>query len=327
MARKSALREQIYENIRKLPADVDPRAAANVALEILEESAWHFSRDCKRLPAPVIRELLARKPTDATHIYLTLAVHADPKDAALAKSWARAIQGLADLETINRWESSQKKTKFRALAKNKHLLPAIQGAAANGKNVSDDMLAVLVADGSAESVDALIPNLDPKGSAHRLDALRRLRVHAKDTPTLRELLGELDREAVKLGARGKGIAALIGIPDQPQFWFRARISSAANAGPVPAIQISIDVDTRKASWFEVAVAKIARGDIAGYTSFNQSRLHDDPLRIGRCDAASLPAWLASVAKKLRVTWAPPFVSSKVSGAKLAQIANWLVPPV
>ena len=168
--------------IRKLPADIDPVLAADVALEILVDSAWVFSRDCKRLPPTVMRDLLRRKPKDATHVYLTLAVDPDETDAQLAKSWGRAIQGIADLETINRWHSTQKKEKYAALAKDHHLLPAIQGAAANGENVSNDMLAVLVADGSDESMDALIPHLEHGGD--RLDSLRLLRVHARNTPRL-----------------------------------------------------------------------------------------------------------------------------------------------
>jgi len=73
MVRKpeTALREQIQKTIRKLPADIDAVVAADVALEILIDSAWLFVRKCKTLPPSVIRELLGRKPTDASHIYLT----------------------------------------------------------------------------------------------------------------------------------------------------------------------------------------------------------------------------------------------------------------
>ena len=318
---KAALREQI----RKLPANIDTVLAADVALEILVDSAWAFSRDCKRLPPAVIRELLGRKPVEAIHIYFTLAVDPDAKDGTLLANWARAIQGLADLETINRWASKQKKEKFAALAKDKHLLPAIQGAAANGENVSMDMLAVLVADGSDESIDALIPHLDAAGSTHRLDALRMLRVHAKDTPALRTLLAELDRDAEASGIPAHRIARLIGLPESNPFWFRASVSSQAPEGHIPPIQLHVEVDSRKAAWFKVYASRIARGEIEGHTSFTHDRTHDDQLGIGRCDAAELPTWLASVAKKLRIAWDTPFISSNVRGAKRDRIAHWLVP--
>jgi hypothetical protein len=326
VARKSK-RDQIWETIRKLPADVDPILAADVALEILVDSAWSFSRECKRLPPAVIRELLRRMPTDATHVYLALAVDADARDAALVKRWARAIQGLADLETINRWDSKPKRDKFRALAKNKHLLPAIQGAAARGENVSNNMRAVLVADGSAESIDALIPHLDVAGSSSRLDALRMLRVHAKDTPALRTLFAELDRDAAKVGSAAHGIANLIGLrlPDTDAFWFTAAISSRVPDGYIAPVQLHVVVDSRKASWFLVDVAKIERGTIAGSTSFTHDVLHHDELRIDRCEPPDVPSWLAAVAKKLKITWDAPYISSNMRGAKREQIARWLVP--
>lgn len=311
---KAAVREQI----RKLPGHVDPELAADVALEILVDSAWAFSRDCKRLPPAVIRELLRRAPTEAAHVYFTLAVDPDAKDGALLASWARAIQGLADLETINRFASKQKKEKFQRLAKDEHLLPAIQGAAARGENVSMDMLAVLVADGSDESLDALIPHLDIAGSSHRLDALRMLRVHAKDTPALRALLADLDRDAEKSGSPAHRIARLIGLPESTPFWFRASLSSRD-------VQLSVEIDSRKASWFRVDVARVDRGGIEGYTSFTHDRIHDDALGIGRCDAGEVPAWLARVAKQLRLAWDPPYITSNVRGAKRDKIARWLVP--
>ena len=39
----------------------------------------------------------------------------------------------------------------------------------------------------------------------------------------------------------------------------------------------------------------------------------------------VPAWLVKVAKKLRVTWDAPVISSSVRGSKRAQISKWLLP--
>ncbi len=316
MARRSAIRE----HIRKLPADVDPSLAADVVLEILVDSAWVFSRDCKRLPPAVMREVLRRPPTDATHVYMTLAVDPDDSDAQLAKSWARAIQGLADLETINRWHSKQKKEKFAALAKDRHLLPAIQGAAARGENVSNDMLAVLVADGGDESLDALVPHIEGND---RLDSLRLLKVHARDTPRLRSLFAELDREADKAGSPAHAIARSIGLSDAPVFWFTASIWMQVVESAVSPLQVHVTVDSRKATWFQVDVAKIEGGTIAGYTQFTHDRTTDG-LGLGRCTAAEVPVWLAKVGNKFRARWARPSIASNVRGTKRDQIASWLL---
>lgn len=325
MSRKSgsALRAQISESIRKLPADIDPVVAADVVLELLVDSAWAFSRECKRLPPTVMRELLRRRPTDSTHVYLTLAVDPDEPDAVLEKSWGRAVQGLADLETINSWHSKQKRAKFLALAETDHLLHAIRGASANGDNVSNNMLAVLVADGSDESIDALVPHLEPIGD--RLDAMRLLRVHAKDTPRLRTLFAQLDDDAEKAGSPAQRIARLVGLPHEKQFWFTASIWSATPEHQLPAVQLHITIDSRKAAWFGVNVAKTARGTIAGCTTFTHELVHDDGLDLGRCEAGDLPTWLIKVAKRLRVTWDTPLISSSVRGAKRTQISSWLLP--
>lgn len=309
--------------------EIDAGVAADLALEILVDSAWRFVRQCKALPPEVIRGLLGRTPTDASHIYLALAVDTDLEDAALAKSWARAIQGLDDLELGKGWKSTPKREKFRALAKNKHLLPAIQGAAARGVNVSNDMLAVLVTDGSAESLDALIPHLDSAGLGDRLDALRLLRVHAKNTPALRAVFAELDREAEKAGSPALAIARLIGFPDAKEFWFDSSIgANQAGTKQATVLTARIKVDSRTTVWFEVHVSTLSQqlADIVGgTTSFSHAHANGDELELGRCDAKDLPRWLARVATKLGVDWVTPYIRTSLRGPKRDQIARWLVP--
>jgi hypothetical protein len=285
----------------------DPVRAADEALATMIDSAWAFSRSSKRLAPEVIRELLTRKPVDATHVYLTLAVDPELDDAALANSWAHAIHGLSDLEAINRWGSKVKREKFQALAKDPHLLHAIRGASANGENVSNNMLAVLVADGSDESFDALVPHLEPIGD--RLDALRMLRIHAADTPRLRALFSYLDRDAATAASPAQQVSRIIGLPDDDGFWFSAKLFAGT-------VQLDVIVDSRKAAWFEVFVD--------GHLSFTHDAMHHDARKLGRCDATELPSWLAKAASKLRVTWDKPLLSSNVRGAKRDQIAQWLL---
>ena len=48
---------ELYEALRRLPDDVDPRLAANAVLSFLDrgKNVWWMGRHCQRLPAPVIR--------------------------------------------------------------------------------------------------------------------------------------------------------------------------------------------------------------------------------------------------------------------------------
>jgi len=105
----------------------------------------------------------------------------------------------------------------------------------------------------------------------------------------------------------------------------AMIWSETPNNTVSAVQANVTVDSRKASWFEVSVAKIAGGTIAGYTSFRHDCTDDDGLGLGRCSAPDLPTWLVKVAKQLRVTWDPPHISSRCRGTKRDQIVRWLLP--
>jgi hypothetical protein len=75
------------------------------------------------------------------------------------------------------------------LAKNARVLEAIQGTVAHVKQPSDDMLAVLVADGSAASIDALVPHV----GRDSLELWKRLRTHAKRTPALDALFAEVEQ--------------------------------------------------------------------------------------------------------------------------------------
>jgi hypothetical protein len=110
-------------------------------------------------------------------------------------------------------------------------------------------------------------------------------------------------------------------------WFEASISSDERAGTVSRYQGHVKVDSRDAEWFAVSFADIAgvfsRGDMK-YTRFDSATLHSDDLKIGRCDAAGIPAWLARVASKLGVTWNEPYVRTGLRGKKRDRIAKWLV---
>lgn len=315
-----------FATLRSLPDTIDQALASLAAQTVIRMIDGGIPTGFKRLPLPasVMREVLADDATSNEHLFLQLAIRADAKPAALVKSWQHAVAALYELDSGS-WGSKPRRDRIRALAKDRALLPAVQGVAANRKQVPLDMLAALVADGSAASIDALVPHIDPALVARdeRLDRLAKLRTYAKRTPALDALLGELD-EAVsdrKAGSPALAIAKAIGIEGKG-FWFKANVSS-----PESTLSIRVIVDSRASKWFEVYASAYepASGDVH-VTSFTAKKLECDEFKIGRCEAADVPAWLAGVAAQLGLTWGTPYVSSSVRGANRDRIASWLVTP-
>ncbi|MDQ3340557.1 MAG: hypothetical protein M4D80_35815 [Myxococcota bacterium] len=292
------------------------------ALELVETT--RFGRWARALPPHVMRDVLAAKTDGTHHLLLRLAVDDEGDDKKLARSWDRAVQAIVDCSQLDSWGSKTRRARTRKLAKNARVLQAIQGTVAHVKEPSEDMLAVLVADGSAASIDALVPHVDK----NNLELWKRLRTHAKRTPALdalfAEVEGALDHRAAVSPALALG--SVIGIGNVQPLWFDASISSDENAGSVPRYQGHVMIDSRAAEWFRVSITDIA--DVFGsggmkHTVFNSAAIHDDDLKLGRCDAAGVPAWLAHAEKTLGIEWGIPYIRTGLRGKKRDQIANWL----
>jgi hypothetical protein len=313
------------------------RAATTPAKRELDEllasidSAYLLGkRHRKRSPA-AIRGALAARHAHANHLFLRLAVDPDEAtdDAALAAAWGRAVQALVDTDLTYAWGSRPRRERLRALARDPRMLAAIQGTVANSPEVRLDLLAVLVADGSEASLDALVPHLDPALVAQdiRLDRLQRLRGYAARTPHLDALFAALDAAFAARNAASPALALgpLIGVGEVALLWFRVAFGSRElTVSNVPRIQGSVEVDSRRARWLSVDVTRLTRQLEFETTWFGPAEL-DDALGLGRCEPAELPAWIARAARKLRVTWDDePHVSSNLRGARRDAIVRWLL---
>ena len=60
-----------------------------------------------------------------------------------------------------------------------------------------------------------------------------------------------------------------------------------------------------------------------HTELGSAGVRRDELKLGRCDAAGVPAWLAKVASKLGITWGVPYVRTALRGKKRERIVQWL----
>jgi hypothetical protein len=310
---------------------VDPKLAADVVERWLGDSLV-LARNCRRLPEPAIREVLGRKHDSWQHVFLKLAVPDDAPD--LTGAWKRALAALLDCYRSYLWGSKKRRERFKKLARDPAILAAIQGTAANRDDCKLDMLAVLAADGSDASYDALIRHIDRAFAVRddHLERLRMLRVHAADTPALRRLFAEIDATLDERRAVSPALALgpVIGVGEQKVLWFtaRLRLQNQDDEGVPDRVSGRIDVDSRKAEWLRVWVMRreaVTRArDVVAATAFTATKLEQDGLKLGRCEAHELPRWLVRASKKMKISWSSPHVSSSLRGSKRERIASWLL---
>jgi len=261
-------------SLRALPADVDPELGARAAATLLgPNSCFWFARTCRALPLPVIRALVARLEAgrrDAVALYLLEA--AREGEAELPARWAQAVEGLNDLQTSYGWGSKQRRAKIQALASGP-LLPLIQAASVGAEEPFGDMLAVLAADGSEASVDALMPHFARAQEEYSavLDRLRELKTHAADTPAMRAMFTSAEERRAVRNARSPALelARRLGL-EVATFDVRLSISSvelnrSVARGGVPTYQSHVRLDSTAAHWFHVSVSLVP-GDFSGSSS-------------------------------------------------------------
>jgi hypothetical protein len=330
-------RSNLLEVLKMLPDDVDPALAARAAVGLIGDSyhpTWLFARTCRRLPVPVIRASLALLEADRRpHAFIIREyVRRDAKDDVLAADWDEAMQVLLGLETTYAWGSKQKRAKFQALADQPRVLQALQTAAVACEQVSLDLLAVLAADGSEASLDALIPHIERavRQQDWELDRLQALRTHARSTPVMEDLFSRMKAlfEARQARSPALGLAKELGFGEPDAFWFQVHISSPALDGsPAWRHQVHLSVDSRSATWFHVSMSEANLADILRprSTSFTSDKVHCDDLGLGTCVPSAFPAWLAASAERLRTRWNFDQLSlgTSVRGKKRNQLERWL----
>ncbi len=318
----------LQESLRALPADIDVEIAVNAITKLIDNTLY-LGRHCTQLPPAVIRGVLARNHPSTTHIFLKLAVD-EEDDRELVTRWQRALAALRDLDTTYAWGSKQYRAKIRGLATDPHVLAAIQGTVANSSRVELHMLAVLAADGSEASVDALIPHLDVDTTsvAPRLEILTKLRTHAARTPFLDALFCEIDSALANRSATSPALAVgpLLGIGAPDPLWFT--VSFIGKQGDY-AFNGNLTVDSRKVCWYSVALIGDSSTTARNYTAFNSSGEVTDSLGLGTCEIAELPAWLERSAIKLKLVarrgrlWRVGRVRTHLRGAHRDRITAWL----
>jgi hypothetical protein len=289
-----------------LPADADAELAARCVMRLVGHPHW-LAASCTKLPARVIQLVLAdvRAP-----LLLRLAG---------PDGWVVAVEALRVLaDTVHPWDSELRKEHLAALASEPVVLAAVQGVVANTADPPLAMLGVLALDGGDASIDALVPHLSLGEIDQRLERLERLRGYAKATPALAALFAELATALAEHRKRSPALAlaAELGLAPADTLSFYVLLQAVDQKA-----RGSVRVDSREHPWFTVWV-----GSDAGATRFDEANLFEDTAKLGRCDPAGLPSWLARVAKKLGVVWQQFHVQTELPFAESQKIAQWLATP-
>ncbi len=316
------------EVLDRLPDDVDPELAAEAALSLIgpnRTSSWLFARCCGRLPAPVIRAVLTRfaqrVPKSAHGIFLTEAV---PDGPGLTDAWKTALGALLDMQTEYAWGSKQRRAKLKALSESPRFLPAIQAAVVGSDEALIDMLAVLAADGSEASIDALLPRFvrAQKDRSQLLDQLARVKTHAAKTPAMEAMLASVMEGLQERNENSPALAfaRTIGLEVRKLNVVISLCSAELSANRVPVFQGSLHVDSTRPDWISVHLHRFDRGGIHVVgTSFTHEKLVRDELGLGRCEPAELPAWVERARQKLGISWAALSRGTKARD----HVARWL----
>ncbi|MCP3100555.1 hypothetical protein LZ198_16925 [Myxococcus sp. K15C18031901] len=326
------------KTLKALPEEVDPELAASAALHLARDpraSLWSFARNCQQLPVPVIRVILEKLSGDRRPrlFFLREAVDAEAPDEDLRAAWKAALQGSLDLDTTYGWGSKQRKAKLQGVAGDPVLLQAIQTTVVACEQVPLDMLAVLTADASEASLDALIPFVERavRTEGWELDRLEDLRTHARSTPAMDDLF---TRTAALLQSRRARSPALdlareLGFGDLEVFWFSASLAEGqrhADQSVHYFHHCHIMVDSRAPIWFRFS-ASTSEDGVQGVrrTHFDSGGLRKDDLGMGACPPARFPAWIALAAERIGTQWPMHELSVRTGlrGKKREQLEQWL----
>lgn len=293
-------RFDIQPVLRTLPADIDPALVVPVLDAHFESYAMRFLARAQLSP-PMIGAFLAAERADPNHLFMRLLLGEAPTLA----DWRRGIAALLGLGVTYAWGSRQRRQRFRELAGDADVLRALQGAVAHSHDVSRNMLAVLVVDGSDASYDALIPHLDAAlvDKDRRLERLTELRTHAKRTPALDALFAEVDETLATRNAVSPALAVgpLIGLGHIEPLHFHAWVYANGRG------QANVQIDSRTETWLRVSATP-------------------DGQRYAYCDDLhAIPHWLAARAIDWNLAWARvELTQSCLRGKKRDAVGRWLL---
>jgi hypothetical protein len=291
--------------------------------------SWTLPLDWRMLSATEIRAQLAQlrqreRPIPPVRVLLGAVEGTDGE--ALVERWYEAVHAVRELDRQVRWGSNAHRQKIAAIVALPHVVDGMRGVIVVEQNVPLAWMAVLVADGSEESADAILPHVDSaldEGGA-QLEALNQLKRFAH-TPRMVELFDESRRlmDVQRATSPALDFVESLGLSRKKRALYYVWLTS----GDVPraGYVLHVTIDSHAKQWLQVAVRRHVNHDCVAATRFDATQLHKDELSLGRCAPGDLPAYAARVGRLLAIAWERVTVGSRVRAEDCRRLKSWLLP--
>lgn len=309
-----------FEAMRALPDDVDVNAASERMLEWVDGKLYALHRYASALPTSVLEAGLKKMnaaPTRAGRLVVL-----ELTKAGIA--WKEITAVLASLDRTYAWGSKQMKAIFRSLADRPETLAAIQTAVVGDLTARVSFLAVLAADGSDASVDALLPRFTDESSDQLLADLQK---HAAKTDALDAMFRAVAQRRSVKNQRSPAtafVSALLGVPLE-KVSIQATLNCVElNTNNVPRYQGNLRIDSEAGQWWSVYLSQVVptgRGE--GQTYFGVDGEKADRLKLGTCTLEELPKWVKRAEKTLGITFGVSDPYGSLRGKKREAFRDWL----
>jgi hypothetical protein len=309
-----------------LKPGVDPKLVA-AAMRRARDLGWSLLPSCRKLPdeyVPLLRRVLKRGSLDQVFLETWLR-----GDSAPGPQLREAAGWMHELSMVD--DHPKGHARAALLSKSARGLEAAQAAVAARGVENRQLLAVLARDGSPESVDVLMPlvlrALDTRDRT--LDLLHSWLAPFAKGPLLAPVLAQLTRatDERENAAPLEPLLRRFGVKGAHLHLDVAIQSREVYAGFTRRASIWLVIQSRQLPHVKVFVTRHRS------VNFDAFRAEDGKVRPGARELKlkppgaleTLPAWIAGVARTLKVHWdRPPRVSSSLRGAARQRAVDWLL---
>lgn len=305
------------------PPDANPRVVASAVVDCLE---WPLIfQSVSNLSDGVWREVMKRlsrnrRAMGPAAAFLMEATRGT-SDEALADACRAAVDASLTLTSLKRFTSARARRTLADLAARPEILRACQALVVADPMARLSMVAVVVLDGSTESLDALIQFMQFEPPEKPCRELAKLVPATSEVARL--LLAPRQPEA-SAAAFSKSLGFEVGHA-KVDVW----LESVRADGGEGRLAASFTLDPAASSWWWVWVERAHRRSLfesEGTVTFGSEGVGDDELN-GKPPSAveQVPAWLAAFGQRNKVTWRlEQRVEGRLSPKGKARLVEWLL---
>ncbi|MFT3706304.1 MAG: hypothetical protein QM817_01430 [Archangium sp.] len=314
---------------RVLPSGLEPELAKRV-FERMFFDTYHDPSWSELVVPEYARAALAAyrevKYSFAAHAaWVVAAVNPGADDATLASQLREAIVAMKRLH-VPLYAATREG--IDATLKDPRWIEATQAAIAatpDEWNWSISMVGLLLADGSASSIDVLIPMATRalKEKGQELDKLRDAAVKfGANTPEVKAFLTRLHAEADDRAEAGgaNAFARAISLDAKNTFQFKAVIHGFRKNGS-PLFECNVFVDAGDKRWGSMRLVWVGGRRVRHNEWSNEEEKAYTNKPLGKLE--KFPAWLQDLAKTRRCTFKLMTVTTNLKGAPAERVKEWL----